>query len=45
MKWQICISLASLPLTYPILFANYYVGKSLHEVSIKQVIKRNRDLF
>jgi len=45
MKWRICISLACLPLAYPILFANYYVGNLLREANIKEVIKRNKELF
>jgi len=45
MKWRIYISLASLPLAYPVWFANYYVGKLLHEVNIKEVIRRNKELF
>jgi len=45
MKWRICISFASLPLTYPILLASYYVGKYLREVNVKEVVKRNKELF
>jgi len=45
MKWQMCISIASLLLTYPILFAGYYVRRNLREVNIAEVIKRNRELF
>jgi hypothetical protein len=45
MKWQICITLASLPLSYPILFVGYYVGKYLHETNVKEIIRRNKDLF
>jgi hypothetical protein len=45
MKWRLCISLASLPLTYPILLASYYVRKNLREVNIKEVIIRNKELF
>ena len=45
MKWQICISIASLLLTYPVLLASYYIRKNLREVNIAVVIKRNRELF
>jgi len=45
MKWQICVSLASLPLAYPVLFASYYVRKNLRELNIKEVIERNKELF
>lgn len=45
MKWRMCVSLASLLLAYPVLFASYYVGKYLREVNIKEVIERNKELF
>ena len=45
MKWRIYILLVSFPLAYPVLFANYYVGKLLDEVNIKKVIRRNKELF
>jgi hypothetical protein len=45
MKWQICITLASLPLAYPILLVSYYVGKYLHETNPKEIVRRNKELF
>jgi hypothetical protein len=45
MKWQICITLATLPLAYPILFVGYYVEKYLRETNIKKVITWNKELF
>jgi hypothetical protein len=45
MKWQICITLASLPLAYPILLVSYYAGKYVRETSPKEIVRRNRELF
>jgi len=45
MNWRIYISLASLPLSYPVLFASYYIRKYLREVNIKEVVKRNKEVF
>jgi hypothetical protein len=45
MKWQICITIASLPLAYPLLLLGYYVGKYLHETNPKQIVKRYKELF
>lgn len=45
MKWRICITLASLPLAYPILLFGYYVGKCLHEADPREVIRNNKELF
>jgi hypothetical protein len=45
MKWQICITLASLPLAYQILLVGHYVGKYVFETSPKEIVRRNRELF
>ncbi len=45
MNWRLYVSLASLPLTYPILLASYYVSKNLREVNVVEIIKRNKELF
>lgn len=45
MKWQICISIASLPLAYSLLLLGYYVEKYLHETNPKQMVRRYRELF
>lgn len=45
MKWQVFITLASLPLAYPILFFSYYVGKYLQETNIRVVMTRHIELF
>jgi hypothetical protein len=45
MNWRICITLASLPLAYPILFFSYYVGKYLHEADVKEIVRNNKELF
>lgn len=45
MKWQICITLASLPLAYPILLLGYYVGKYLRETNPKEIVRGNKELF
>jgi hypothetical protein len=45
MNWRICITLASLPLAYPILFFSYYVGKYLPEANVKEIVKNNKELF
>jgi hypothetical protein len=45
MNWPIYITLASLPLAYPILFFSYYVGKYLHEADVKEIVRSNKELF
>jgi hypothetical protein len=45
MKWQICITIASLPLAYPLLLFGYYVGKYLLETNPKQIVRRYKELF
>jgi trans-2-enoyl-CoA reductase len=45
MKWQICITLTSLPLAYSLLLLDYYVEKNLHETNIKQIVRRYKELF
>jgi hypothetical protein len=45
MNWRICISLASLPLAYPILLFGYYIGKYLPEADVKEIIMNNKELF
>jgi hypothetical protein len=45
MNWRICITLASLPLAYPILVLGYYVGRYLHEADVKEIVRNNKELF
>jgi len=45
MNWQVCITLASLPLAYPIMFFSHYVGKYLYDTNIRVVMKRYKELF
>jgi hypothetical protein len=45
MNWQVCITLASLPLAYPLMFFSYYVGKYLYDTNIRVVMKRYKELF
>ena len=45
MKWQICITIASLPLAYPLLLVDFYVEKYLHETNVKQIVRRYKELF
>jgi hypothetical protein len=44
-KWQICITIASLPLAYPLLLLGYCVGKYLRETNPKEIVRRYKELF